>query len=78
MRKFIDLRVEANETDLMDFVKMCGIVQYLGAVGASREIRLKIDGDGSARFNFYIEGQKIPDTKVDTGHQDIFKVFIGE
>jgi len=77
MKKYIDMRIEADDTDLQDFVTICGAIQYLGAVGASRELRVKVDGDGSARFNFYIEGQKIPHTKLDIGHLPI-KFYLGE
>jgi len=79
MRKYIELKIEANESDLADFVKICGAIQYLGAVGASRELRIKVDGDGSASFNFYIDGQKIPYTELDTGHlPDYFNFYLGE
>lgn len=80
MKKYIDLRVEANETDLADFVKICGVIQYLGAIGASREVRIKVDGDGSARFSFSIDGQKIPHTEVETGYygKDFFNFYLGE
>lgn len=78
MRKYIDLRVEANETDLEEFVRVCGAIQYLSAVGANREVRLQVDGDGSADFVFYIDGQKISYTELDTGKKDVFKFYLGE
>lgn len=80
MRKYIDLRVEANETDLADFVKIMGVIQYLCAIGASREVRIKVDGDGSADFTFHVNGEKIPHTEVETGYRgkEFFNFYLGE
>lgn len=60
-RKYIDIRVEASdEKDLAEFIRMCGFIQYLGNLGSSREFKAFVDGDGAARFKFYVKGKKIP------------------
>ncbi|MBW3545392.1 MAG: hypothetical protein KY428_07310 [Bacteroidetes bacterium] len=63
-KKYIDIRVEGNEDNLKEFIKMCGMFQYLGGIGSSREMTIFVDGDGSARFNFEIAGNKIPAEKL--------------
>lgn len=74
------MRVEANETDLIEFVRVCGVIQFLGNIGASRTLELYVDGDGSARFSFYMNGEKIPSTVIDTGENKnkFFKFYLGE
>lgn len=76
--QYIDIRIYADKLDLEEFLEFCGAVQYLGEVGAHRELQLSIDGDGSARFKFFIGDEQLPSTKLDTGHKDVFKFFIGE
>lgn len=80
MKKYIDMRVEANETDLIEFVRICGVIQFLGNIGASRQLEIYVDGDGSARFTFYMNEEKIPSTVVDTGgdKNKFFKFYLGE
>ena len=78
MKSYIDIRVMANSSDLRDFLEVLGAIQYLSAVGANRVIHLRVDGDGSADFEFHINGKRMPYTKLDTGHKDIFKFYLGE
>ena len=66
-RHHIDVRVSArNEGDLADFIQLCKTVQLLGRVGASRDIRVAVDGDGSADLLFdfgetVVDGVETPD-----------------
>lgn len=76
MRKCVDIRVEADETDLAEFVKVCGAIQYLGNIGAHRDILLSVDGDGSARFKFSIDGRPIPIWGV--SRTEVTKFYLGE
>lgn len=41
-----------NIRQLAQFIGLCKIIEQLGAVGASRTIKLWVDGDGSARLRF--------------------------
>lgn len=52
---YIEARVTArNDGDLARFIQLCKTIEHLGQVGASRDIRVPVDGDGSAdlRFDF--------------------------
>lgn len=53
MNEFIDIRVVGNHTELKEFVNLCKVIQRLGRCGASRTIKLDVDGDGSGRLAFY-------------------------
>ena len=46
------IKVYANQTDLIQFLGLCKKIEYLSMVGASREIPVHVDGDGSADFRF--------------------------
>ena len=47
-RYYVDMRVSGNKTDLTEFLLLCKKIEYLCNVGASREIPVSVDGDGSA------------------------------
>lgn len=52
---YVDVRVTArNASDLAAFIQLCKTIENLGKIGASRDIRVLVDGDGSAdlRFDF--------------------------
>lgn len=51
-KKLAYIKVYANQTDLIDFLTLCKKIEYLSSVGASREIPVHVDGDGSADFRF--------------------------
>ena len=56
VNRYIDVRVVGNSDEIDDFLELCRAIQYLGSVGASRELRVYVDGDGSGRLSFYAEG----------------------
>lgn len=74
----LDLSIIANETDLQEFVKLCGLIQFLGQVGSSREVRLFIDGDGSARFKFTVNDELIPSSPINLSNPEPTKIYLGE
>lgn len=52
-RSYIEVKVTApDDTDLAAFIQLCKTIEHLGSVGASRDIRVPVDGDGSARLRF--------------------------
>lgn len=53
MKKYIDLRITGNETEIMEFLNLCCLISTFGNYGMSRNIHLNVDGDGSGRLNFY-------------------------
>ena len=49
----MDIRVVApDQEQLGEFVGLCKTIESLGGIGASRTIRLDVDGDGAARLQF--------------------------
>jgi hypothetical protein len=70
MKKYIDIRVSAFEPELKEFLRLCAKIQYLGVVGASRNINVSVDGDGSGRVKFAMVH---PDGKVEEFHLPEFK-----
>lgn len=62
MNKYLDIRVTAiSDEDLKDFLIMLRKIQWCGESGASREIPICVDGDGSGSYNFHLieNGKKI-------------------
>ena len=49
------ITIYGNEEDVNTLIDFIGHVEYLGNVGASRNIVLRVDGDGSGRMHFYNE-----------------------
>lgn len=59
--KYLDIRVCAqNDSDMLSFLKLCGIIQGAGEAGHGTKIDVFVDGDGSGRYNFTIDNKKIP------------------
>lgn len=53
--KYIDLRIvsRCGEQELIEFLRLCMKIQYLGCVGSARTIQVHVDGDGSGSLMFY-------------------------
>lgn len=52
-RSYVEVRVTArNDGELAAFIQLCKTIQHLGGVGASRDIRVAVDGDGSGQMWF--------------------------
>lgn len=61
MRKYIDIRVEFDDVaELKELLALLRKIQWCGEVGATREIPVVVDGDGSARLNFHIYENNFP------------------
>lgn len=64
-RHHVDVRVSAsNAGDLSAFIALCKTIESLGHVGASRDIRLAVDGDGSADLRFDFGDTDVADVEV--------------
>lgn len=74
--RYIDLRVIAGDVELGEFVALCNMIQLLGEKGANREIKLRVDGDGSARFRFEVNGEPLETLEYDINNLPQF--YIGE
>jgi len=69
--------VGISESDVIDFLKLCSVIQKLGIKGASRKVTVYVDGDGSGRLQFYYpDGELLPIPEVDV--DDLPLMYIGE
>jgi hypothetical protein len=58
--KKIVLEVMAqDETELGEFLVLCAIIQALGEHGAHRVLSVDVDGDGSGRLTFIVNGAPV-------------------
>jgi len=51
--------VMGSKTELAEFFKVCSAIQSLGRQGASRDIKISVDGDGSGKLNFFFEDESL-------------------
>jgi hypothetical protein len=64
-RVYIDVRASAgDDNDLSRFIQLCKTIEYLSSVGASRDIRVPVDGDGSASLKFDFGDTDVNDVEV--------------
>jgi len=55
MKSKITFSVVGNESELQEFVKLCGLIQSFGTYGMGRTIEVAVDGDGSGTLRFFSE-----------------------
>lgn len=61
------VKISGHETDVNTIITMLRHMEYLGEVGASRNILVRVDGDGSGRIHVYNEDG----SKIDNNHYNI-------
>ena len=49
------IKLSGRQDDIDTIVKLLEHIEYLGNVGASRNILVRVDGDGSGRIHVYNE-----------------------
>ena len=49
------IKISGHQEDIDTIVKLLEHIEYLGNVGASRNILVRVDGDGSGRIHVYNE-----------------------
>lgn len=88
--EFVDLRIvsRCSKEELIEFLRLCMKIQYLGCVGSSRSIKVHVDGDGSGSLLFYTldkngKGELLPTPKFkDADEREAFTtdmmLFVGE
>ena len=53
MGSYMNLKVTStSDSDLNDFLRLCSAIHKLGLHGASRTLKVNVDGDGSGFFKF--------------------------
>jgi hypothetical protein len=63
--QFVDVRVvSTNPDDLAAFIQLCKLIGQLCGVGASRDIRVAVDGDGSGALKFDFGDSDVSDVQV--------------
>lgn len=75
-KKYTDIRVMGGEEEIREFLGLCALIQQLGAEGASGTISTVVDGDGSARLRFNVNGEELPGAQRDLSKD--LKIHIGE
>lgn len=75
-RVAVTISVIGQKPEVRAFLKMCQAIQYCGNIGASRTVKVDVDGDGSGRLSFKSEsGKSIPSFPFD---DDTLEIDIGE
>lgn len=76
--KRIDFTVTGFEEELKEFYYLLRTIQTLCNIGASRNINIKVDGDGSANLSFFIDKKRIKNIKWDEEKEDeLLQLYIG-
>jgi hypothetical protein len=68
--------IALTDTDLKDFLILLTVIQFLGEAGANREIKLRVDGDGSGRYKFEIDGEPLRVPPLNSN--DLPGIYLGE
>ena len=64
--------------DIDTLLKMLRHIEYLGLVGASRNILARVDGDGAGRINVYKEnGSRIDKEKYNINQNNLINSCVG-
>ena len=67
MKETRTYKITGRKEDLDTLEKVFGHIEYLGKIGASRNILIRIDGDGVGRLNFKDDnGNKLDDERYNT------------
>lgn len=67
MKETRTYKITGRKEDLETLEKVFGHIEYLGKIGASRNILIRIDGDGVGRLNFKDDsGNKLDDERYNT------------
>lgn len=62
---YADFRVTAQcEEDLAMFTRLCSVIQAAGDVGHCASLKVVVDGDGSGRYLFKVNGEDLPSNHV--------------
>ena len=61
------VEISGHETDVNTIITMLRHMEYLGEVGASRSILVRVDGDGFGRIRVYNEDG----SRIDNNHYNI-------
>lgn len=75
---FTNFTVESSsKEDLDEFLYLLQVIKTLSVVGTNRSFTVHVDGDGSADFDFKLEGKSIP-IREDFDSENIEDIYLGE
>lgn len=77
-RKYMEMKVVGFEPELKEFVRVCQMIQECGRVGTCRTIPVVVDGDGSGKLSFEVNGERIPPLDRMSDDEPLPKMWIGE
>ncbi|WP_432718085.1 hypothetical protein [Staphylococcus equorum] len=71
MKKKFTIEVEMEERWIDDFMSMLNKMEYLGSLGASRDVSIYSDGDGDFRpkFKADVDWEKV-ESDIEDNHYD--------
>lgn len=76
MKETRTYKITGRKEDLDTLEKVFGHIEYLGKIGASRNILIRIDGDGAGRIDIKDDnGNKLGNEKYNT-NQSIEKTVV--
>lgn len=78
MKETRTYKITGRKEDLETLEKVFGHIEYLGKIGASRNILIRIDGDGVGRLNFKDDsGNKLSDERFNIDQSIEKAVIVG-
>lgn len=77
-RFFTNLRIEAGEAEIKEFLKLCATINILGLQGTNRSFKVTVDGDGSGfmKFKLLHNEEEVEFDQFDV--ENIDDIYIGE
>lgn len=70
--------IRGRREDVNTLLKMLRHIEYLGVVGASRNVLARVDGDGLGRINIYKEdGDRIDNEKYNIDQTNLINGCVG-
>ena len=62
----LDLVVTGSNEEIKELLILLRKIQWCGRTGSSRTIPIHVDGDGSARLDFYVNNKEFDPNWIDT------------
>ena len=63
------IEIYGRSEDLDKFEDLCRHIEYLGNIGASRNLLVRVDGDGNGRMQFKKHGERINNHEYSTDQE---------
>lgn len=70
-------QIKGRKEDLDNLEKALRHIEYLGVIGASRNIMIRVDGDGSGRINVYKNDKRIDNEHYNINQDNLINGCVG-